>query len=205
MDFQRIILIGALVFFGYMLALQWQQDYHEPAAPTPVTSVSSQSQSQVAANDTASPSAASEAASTPLAAPQAPTVAADDVPTADSPDAIAEAAPLTTLQAGELISVKTDVLDVLIEPYGGDIIHTELEDYLAQLSSEQKFVLLEQNNQRVYVAQSGLTGRNGPDASGKRPQYQAEAQSYSLAEGENQLQVDLSAGQRRQDHQTLHL
>ncbi len=174
MDFQRIILVGIIAITSYFIVLQWQQDYHTPTEVTEtVTSVSSQS-----------------------AVPQleAPVNENVDVPSAS---AIADEAPVVSKETriatqGKLIEVKTDVLDLLIDPYGGDVIHAELEKYLAQLHSDPKFVLLEQNDNRVYTAQSGLTGQNGPDASGKRPQYTTSALSYQLADGEEQVFVDLN-------------
>lgn len=179
MDFQRIILVGIIAITSYMIVLQWQKDYRTPAEITEeVTSVSS----QAAIPDT-------------LIGPSAETTSSGDIPTETTvaeniaPDISKETSIATQ---GKLINVKTDLLDVLIDPYGGDIIHAELQKYLAQLESTQKFVLLEQNDKRIYTAQSGLTGRNGPDASGKRPQYNTSSLSYELNEGEDSLNVDLT-------------
>ncbi len=176
MDIQRIILIGALAVISYMLVLQWQRDYGEPVQPTQVTSVSSQS---AAPDITTAPGPEQQNT-------EVPGVSAGSSP-AESPEQTQPAA-----TSGQLIRVKTDVLNLLIDPYGGDIIHSELNDYLAQLGSEQKFVLLEQNDNRTYTAQSGLTGQNGPDASGKRPRYQASSNEFELKPGQDSLQIDLT-------------
>ncbi|WP_207060731.1 membrane protein insertase YidC [Motiliproteus sp. SC1-56] len=175
MDIQRIILIGALAVISYVLVLQWQQDYGQPAAPSePVTSVSSYS------------------GAPEISTPQAGNSAASDVPSSAN-DSGASSTPTTASnESGELIRVQTDVLDLRIDPYGGDVIHAELEAYRADLNSEQRFVLLEQNAARTYIAQSGLTGRNGPDASGKRPLYQSEGAVFELADGQDELQVALT-------------
>ncbi len=174
MDIQRIILIGALAVISYVLVLQWNQDYGEKTQPVQVTSVSSQS---AAPEITTSPGLEQGAA---------------DIPSAGSSPTESPVQAPAKIASGQLIRVKTDVLNLLIDPYGGDIIHTELNDYLAQQGADQKFVLLEQNDNRVYTAQSGLTGQNGPDASGKRPQFQANATEFSLADGQDSLNVDLT-------------
>lgn len=176
MDFQRIILVGIIAITSYLIVLQWQDDYHTPPAQTEaITSISSQTTAPLLEADVADTTAADIPAAVATASGDAPEVAKDTQ--------------LST--SGKLIEVKTDVLDILIDPYGGDVIHAELQEYLAQLGSEQKFVLLEQNDNRIYTAQSGLTGRNGPDASGKRPQYRAESLSYELADGDDQVVIDL--------------
>ncbi|MCW8885215.1 MAG: membrane protein insertase YidC, partial [Motiliproteus sp.] len=144
MDIQRTILIGALAIISYMLVLQWNQDYGEVSEPQKVTSVSSQS----AAPDIATPPGLDESDSA-------------EVPSAVEVEQVATAQPAETDSlavqsvAGQLIRVQTDVFNLLIDPYGGDIIHVELNDYLAQLGADQKFVLLEQNDNRIYIAQSG--------------------------------------------------
>ena len=69
------------------------------------------------------------------------------------------------------------------------------------------FQLFDNGNERIYLAQSGLTGANGPDArSTGRPLYSSEASSYSLNEGKDQLVVDSALQRSRgQLHQALHL
>ncbi|WP_161928931.1 membrane protein insertase YidC, partial [Pseudomonas yangonensis] len=86
---------------------------------------------------------------------------------------------------GKLISVKTDVLDLTINTRGGDVQQALLPAYPKELNSTQPFQLLETSPQFIYQAQSGLTGRDGPDnpANGPRPLYNVEKDAYVLAEG----------------------
>ncbi|WP_210397930.1 membrane protein insertase YidC [Motiliproteus sediminis] len=182
MDIQRIVLIGALAVISYLLVLQWNQDYGNTNAPVATTPVSSYSAApDISANDQAAPAAEDIPSAAPVAAP------------GDS------ALPVAGSTAGHsnngLIAVTTDTLELLIDPYGGDIIQAALPQHLALLSTGQSFVLLEQNDSRVYTAQSGLTGANGPDNSATRPRYQSAAASYSLAEGQDNLTVDLTLQQ----------
>ncbi|MEI9054666.1 membrane protein insertase YidC, partial [Pseudomonas aeruginosa] len=56
------------------------------------------------------------------------------------------------------------------------------------------FQLLETSPQFIYQAQSGLTGRDGPDnpANAPRRLYNVEKDAYVLAEGQNELQVPMT-------------
>ncbi len=167
MDIQRFTLVGALAIITYVLVLQWNKDYGASTHVPQQASVSSYS----TAPDTI-PSSVSSA----------------EVPATETGSTLPSGIRATNTG---LIRVTTDLLDVLIDPNGGDVIQVALTDYLAQLGSEDKFILLEQNDLRTYTAQSGLTGRDGPDAAGKRPLYSTSSAAYSLEQGADQLQVDL--------------
>lgn len=171
MDFQRIILGATLAVVTYMLILQWNEDYGtKPVALEQSASVSAYGSTD-STNTSDLPAASKEEAI--------------DVPV--SSEAINS---LDETTSGQLISVKTDVLNVLIDTKGGDIIEVSLPLHKAQLGKDLPFVLLEQNAERTYIAQSGLVGKNGPDASADgRPTYQTQYTSYTL-EGDT-LEVDL--------------
>ncbi|MBA1288050.1 membrane protein insertase YidC [Pseudomonas japonica] len=176
MDIKRTILMGALAVVAYVLVLKWNQDYGQAALPTQ--------------------SAATQAA-IPSDLPQAPGANAttSDVPDTNVPAVAAATAPAASSQ--ELIRVRTDVLDLAIDPKGGDIVQLTLPQYpRRQDHPEIPFQLFDNGSERVYLAQSGLTGANGPDvqASG-RPLYTSSSASYQLAEGQDQLVVDLSFSQ----------
>ncbi len=68
------------------------------------------------------------------------------------------------------------------------------EPFLLPCIPSQPFQLLETSPQFIYQAQSGLTGRDGPDnpANGPRPLYNVEKDAYVLAEGQNELQVPMT-------------
>ena len=169
MDIQRVILIAALALMSYMLMLQWNQDYNTPVAE-PSVATSSVSAYEPVAGDL----------------PTATSNAAADVP------ATAAAEPVAAATDASLISVKTDTLELLIDPRGGDVIEAKLPQHLAVLGESEPLTLLEQNTTRTYVAQSGLVGKNGPDANPDgRPLYNAEARSFELGDAD-QLSVDLN-------------
>ena len=172
MDFQRIILGATLAVVSYMLVLQWNEDYGtKPVTVEQVSSVSAYG-------------SASEASTSDLPAVAAAKTTSEDFPAANI-------AVVETSTQGQLIHISTDVLNLVIDSKGGDIIEVTLPKYKAQLGQELPFVLLEQNTERTYIAQSGLVGLNGPDAAKDgRPTYTADSSSYTL-EGET-LVVNLN-------------
>lgn len=95
---------------------------------------------------------------------------------------------------GKLITVKTDVLSLTINTRGGDIEQANLLSYPETLGSDKPFLLLETTPEFVYQAQSGLTGKNGPDnpANGSRPLFTVEQDHFELAEGQNELRIPLT-------------
>lgn len=111
-----------------------------------------------------------------------------DVPEADT------GVPAAAVTANsKLITVKTDQLDIQINPVGGDIVFAALVSHKKELEKDQPFVLLEQTNDFTYIAQSGLIGRDGIDSSAKgRAAFSTTATEYTLAEGQDTLEVPLT-------------
>lgn len=173
MDIKRTILIVALAIVSYVMVLKWNQDYGQAALPT----------QNVATNN--SPSALPDTALGNNASASA------DVPSANPDSSTPALAPVAVSK--DLIRVKTDVLELAIDPNGGDIAQLMLPKYpRRQDHPEIPFQLFDNGGERTYLAQSGLTGVNGPDArSSGRPLYATEQKSYQLADGQNQLVVDL--------------
>ncbi|MFK0312334.1 membrane protein insertase YidC [Pseudomonas sp. NPDC090233] len=173
MDIKRTILIAALAIVSYVMVLKWNDDYGQAALPTQNTAAST------------------VAPGLPDGVPAANNGASADVPSANAESNAAELAPVALSK--DLIRVKTDVLELAIDPVGGDIVQLNLPKYpRRQDHPDIPFQLFDNGGERVYLAQSGLTGANGPDArSTGRPLYAAEQKSYQLADGQEQLVVDL--------------
>lgn len=96
---------------------------------------------------------------------------------------------------GKTITVKSDVLSLTINTYGGDVQAAQLLKYDQTLHSGTPFQLLKSTPDFVYVAESGLTGKDGPDNAiqgSKRPVYQTEQTEYVLADGQDELRVPLT-------------
>ncbi|NNB13265.1 membrane protein insertase YidC [Pseudomonas fragi] len=173
MDIKRTILIVALAVVSYVMVLKWNQDYGQAALPTQNVAAST---TAPALPDTVSGNNASNSADVPSANTDTST------PT-ETPEAASK----------DLIHVKTDVLDIAIDPQGGDIAQLRLPLYpRRQDHPDVPFQLFDNGNERTYLAQSGLTGVDGPDArpSG-RPVFSTEKKTYELAPGQDQLVVDL--------------
>ncbi|WP_428944615.1 membrane protein insertase YidC [Pantoea sp. FN060301] len=95
---------------------------------------------------------------------------------------------------GKTITVKTDVLSLHINTRGGDIEQAQLLTYPDKLGSSQPFQLLETTPGFLYQAQSGLTGRNGPDnpANGNRPLFTTSQDAFEMADGQSELRIPLT-------------
>ena len=161
--FALLVGAGIIVFLLYQA---WQKDFPPPsavpeaAAPVPET----------APADSDVPVASS--APTAAAPSGAPAVAA---------------APATESR----VHVRTDLLNVELTTLGGDIRRVELIGYpVAKKQPDQNVALLDDQGDRWFVIQSGLTGAQGPVVS-HRDVYRAATDHYVLAEGTDRLEVPL--------------
>lgn len=94
--------------------------------------------------------------------------------------------------ARKLVTVSTDVLRLTLDTQGGDIVKAELLAHALEQGKDQPFVLLE-TGPHLYVAQSGLIGRDGPDTRPEgRPTYNVDQTSYTLADGQDSITVPMS-------------
>jgi YidC/Oxa1 family membrane protein insertase len=168
MDIKRNLLILGLALVSYLLLLAWNEDY-APTTSAPVTDIP------------ALPQAESPQASSASDLPQAQA-------SADPPVVAAPAAPAQTV-----VTVVTPLQVLTIDTLGGDIVSVSLPQFPVALDSpDEPFALMYNDARGVYVAQSGLIGRNGPDAlASGRPRYRAGQSRYELTEGA--LDVDLIA------------
>ncbi|MGR5321486.1 membrane protein insertase YidC [Vibrio sp. DNB22_19_1] len=95
--------------------------------------------------------------------------------------------------SAKTITVTTDVLTLSIDTIGGDVVHADLNQYAAELDSSDPFVLLQDTQGHQYIAQSGLVGPQGIDVSStNRPHYNVSADSFTLAEGQDELRVPMT-------------
>ena len=185
MENQRLFLIIGLVFLGLLLFQQWQKDYGQPkTASTP----------QVQSTDI--PGAApSGSGPTTAAIPQASTIPAD-VPTA--PQASSTSGPVVVngegnkLPVAQRVHIVTDVLDVELDTFGGDIRQVDLKKY--PVSIEKKDVptrLMTDTGARLFVAQSGFSMVEGQGPNHESI-YQVTQNEYRLAEGKDEVKVDMT-------------
>ena len=184
MDKQRVIILFMIAVIGYLLILAWNDDYGKTPEPAVV-----QQQQVPTTNGLDTPvTTANENSDLPSA-----------TPVAEGSNVLDNSSkPTAQVQANEqLIHVETDVFKISINPRGGDVTYAALKDYPRVIDQpDDPFVLLQNGGARVYIAQSGLIGTNGPDADAAgRPLYAVTQSNFKLDDGEDTLMVDLHLNQ----------
>ena len=91
--------------------------------------------------------------------------------------------------AGRTIRVETDLLSAQIDTLGGELRRLELKQHKDTLDRNKRFVLLDAAT-HSYSAQAGLTGGKLPN---HRSLFEADKDAYSLAEGQDTLELRLHA------------
>lgn len=173
MDSQRPFLYLTLIFLGFLLWTSWQQDH----APKPL----------------AGPSTQSSPASSSVPTQTATNAGAQTVPAVPN----ASGSTTNTVGAGQIVRIKTDVLDLQISTKGGDIIAADLLTYPVSLDEKDKPVRILDLNNRNYVAQSGLQHQpvNGQTVDNLAPNhladFTAEKSEYILAPDQNEVVLPL--------------
>ncbi len=171
MNLTRFALYSALAVVSYLMLLQWQEDYPD--------------EKQQAGLDTPTLNAPIEESMTTSATTQV----ANDVPSL--PGATPTNDTLTITEQS-FIKVATDTLELQIDSHGGDIVYLALPQHLTSLNVDaEPFVILSSAPGRSYTAPSGLIGPNGIDSE-RRAIYSTSSPEYTLADGQNTLQVDLT-------------
>jgi YidC/Oxa1 family membrane protein insertase len=181
MDLQRTLLIGAIAVLSFMLLTEWV------AFKDAKTSALGQETTRLVSNtEEISPEL-------PDSGFTSPDTSEEDLPDAplDQAAAKVEVPASKPADRSDIVRVYSDVLQMAVDLKGGDIVELSLRKLLARLdNTNQPFVLLEDNDSLIYVAQSGLIGTDGIDNDG-RAIYTASASRFSMAENEDTLVVDL--------------
>ena len=160
MDTQRLFLLIVFCLSVFLLVDAWQRGNSPAQAPHAEQPVKTQ---QVAPTPSEKLAAVQQAQTSPQAA---------------------------ATEAGQKISVKTDYLLAEIDTAGGDLRRLELMKHRDTLDEKKNFLLLQNNPEHIYVAQSGLIGH---DLATHKTQFSAEAANYELKPGAERLEVRLTA------------
>ena len=174
LDLARIGLFIMLGITGMLIYEAWQKD-HPAATPAVATQAFEQagiSQSNRYVPTDAKPAQAADNATVPA---QAVTPAVTTPPS----------------ETGQIVTVKTDVLEISIDTIGGDIIASSLPKYAETLGSSSPFALMTNDPATRYIAESGLLGSEGPDTSSQQALYTPDKTQYELQAGQNELVVKL--------------
>lgn len=184
MEIQRALVITGIAVVSYMLIQAWQGDYADPSKPAQeavseeVTQTGQRGSNDLPDLQPESKNAIPEESSGNAQPPAGSGPVNDKAATQDH------------------IEVTTDVLRLEIDPRGGDIVRLSLPEYPQHADTpDQPLVLLENNRNRTYVAQSGLIGNNGTDSSKGRPTWHSDKPAYHLSEDDQELNVDLTLEQ----------
>jgi YidC/Oxa1 family membrane protein insertase len=109
----------------------------------------------------------------------------------------AESAPTPSTKAPSIelqapIHVRTDVLDVIIDSRGGDIVHVDLPQYpVAKHQPNNPVQLLDYEPDDFWVFQTGYRGVDEEAEPNHLAQYRSKSQSYQLAPDQDDLVVEL--------------
>ena len=154
MDPVRLLLISTTAVLSLMLLIEWNQ-------------YSDEYQKQQSELYTAAITEPGLVTSESVAAPISQGVS-DGIPSVNQ-----DTNPLSVLlDDSETFNLSTAALDLVVSAEGGDVVSASLPKFPVRLDTpDQPFRLLENNNLRRYVAQSGLIGPDGIDASGNRARY----------------------------------
>ena len=160
MDPVRLLLISTTAVLSLMLLIEWNQ-------------YSDEYQKQQSELYTAAITEPGLVTNESVAAPTSQVIN-DGIPSVNQ-----ETNPLSVLlDDSEIFNLSTDALDLVISADGGDVVSASLPKFPVRLDTpDQPFRLLENNNLRRYVAQSGLIGPDGIDASGNRARYASQGVS----------------------------
>ena len=167
-DIKRIILIGLLFFIGLQLWAAWQKEAPSRQKTPPVVN-------QIVSQ---------------TGVPSVPRVSAAPGGLGTVPRVEEQPANLTP--ANRTISINTDLLNITIDKLGGNIVQSQLLAFPEKRGSQAPFTLLNDNPATLYLAQSGLTGEQGPDTASQLALYQSSKMHYALSADQNTLKVDLN-------------
>jgi YidC/Oxa1 family membrane protein insertase len=171
MNQTRTFLIFALLALAYLLWTDWEKDYGPQPAPAPVAATTSTAPSADGTFPGASGGSSNSA-----------TIPATGTGGSEQP--------------AQLITVSNDLLRLTIDTRGGSVVRSELLNYPAEPRTKNDpnpapARLLDDDQAHFFAAQSGLVSAQG-NAPDHRAVFQSAQTSYALANGQNELKVDLT-------------
>jgi len=174
MDSQRLILFFVFSFSVFMLVDAWQRDQAPPAPQSAAAGKEGKAAPGAPLPSTPPP------AHVPVPSEKLAAGAQANLPRQEQRPA----------QQQRTVRVETDLIVARIGSRGGDLVHLEFKKHRATLDKNKDFVLFDSSPERTYVAQSGLIGPGLPT---HHTPFEAGAESYQLADGQNGLEVRVTA------------
>ncbi len=177
MDNRRLFIWMTLLVMIWLTYRQWLEDY-PPAPPAPTSPAAG-----VSAEDPVLPTL-----------PVAPAPAgADTLPQIATPgQAPADLAEATNAQPAQTIRVRTDVLDLLIDTRGGDLVRADLPLYPVDKNNPDLPIrLLDFAPESRWVFQTGFRATQGGEEPNHLATFSSARPEYVLADGQDELLVEL--------------
>jgi YidC/Oxa1 family membrane protein insertase len=177
MDNRRLFIWMTLLVMIWLTYRQWIEDYPPvPVTPTtPTAGVNSDEPVLPTLPDVPAPGDA------------------DTLPEISAPgQAVADPGDGTSAQPAQTIRVRTDVLDVLIDTRGGDLVRADTPLYPIDKNNPDVPVrLLDYEPESRWVFQTGYRGTQPGDEPNHLATFSSALSAYTLAEGEDELLVEL--------------
>lgn len=85
--------------------------------------------------------------------------------------------------SGEIIHIKTDLLELEINTLGASVTHLELLDYPVSKKEQEKIILLDTNAGGFYIVQGGLLSKQ--DKANHKTLFRANKKNYALADNDS--------------------
>ncbi len=184
MDIQRLLILIGLGVTAYLLILAWNEDYGQGRHIEDKATLTSDASVNKAADDF------SDAGDAGITTPEASSInvpgndLTGTVPKLEITEIVDNTNPRKPIdRRARLVHVTTDVFEIEIDLYGGDIVKVALPQFPEALASpEIPFLLIDPRNS--YAAQSGLIGPNGTDRANTRPTFTAAQSRYELGDAD---------------------
>ncbi len=163
LDNQRLFLYTALGLITFLIYLTWMQTYHPPIPPAVVGTTGEPVPNAVTGPD----GLADEDIG--------------DLPIAAGTSATTESVTSEVAREEQLVSIKTDVLDMQLSTIGGTLTKLQLLEYPVSVDQpDVPFELMSSDPLQLLVAESGLQSRNGVQAPTHKDLMAVEQTSYGL-------------------------
>ena len=179
-----------MIFFtsGLFLWEEWQAGQQRGTAPQ-AAKTSSTTFSKAAQGTAVGSDSKFEEDGAPV--PGEKLISSQQIKGTGSGETVAPVAASTGLESGTRIVVETDMVIAVIDTVGGDIRDLDLLNHPSRADKSIPFALLQSEFPRVNVAQSGFTPGEGLPT--HKTHYTTESDSYTLAAGEDKIEIRLSA------------
>ena len=172
-DWQRVFLITGMGIMAWLLVIEWSQFQERNTQESTEIFDSQPEDYQLLESDFQQENISS----------------GDDLPTLDLPTT---EIPVVVSNHKTLVTVKNDVLEIVIDTYGGDIVSAKLLKHFDKKEGGKPLSVLRRTTDNTYVARSGIIGPNATDSSAGRPQFFTDNQFYEIDESKDYLNVNLT-------------